>query len=195
MKNKKGFTLIEVIAVVIIIGVLALVANPLVQNFIISSRKSSFASSAKAFLETAKAKMEMKEYGELEELESMIVPLKSIKLERGSTTESAFGKYDLERSFIIISHHKTPTGPAYQYYINLTDDSGHAISNATFNTLNKDRVEAGDKNRMPTLSQIITSGYNCSTPNINCYKFFERRDVSLAVGLTGAEVFILLQNV
>lgn len=194
MRKNKGFTLIEIIAAIIIIGIIVLVANPLVQSFIISSRKSSFASNASAFLETVKAKMEMYEYGEIAETESMIVPLRYVKLEKGSTVDSPFGKYDLDRSYIIITNHNNSKGPAYQYHINLMDETGHAIKEGTFNTLNKNKVEAGDRNRMPTLVEIATNGYNCEVANTNCYEFLEKRDISGATGIAGSEVLILIKR-
>jgi len=45
MKNKKGFTLVELLAVVVILALIALIASPIILNIIENSRKSSFASS------------------------------------------------------------------------------------------------------------------------------------------------------
>lgn|SRR5574344_409049 len=45
MKNNKGFTLIEVLAVVIILGVLASISFPIVKNIINENRKKTFESS------------------------------------------------------------------------------------------------------------------------------------------------------
>lgn len=191
MKKNKGFTLIEVLAVIVIIGILALIANPLVQGFIISSRKASYASSASSYLESIKAKMEMGEYGEIESGETMIVPLKHLKLERGLIVESPFAKYDFERSYAIIYPHETKTGPAFRYFINITDESGHAIKEGTFNTLSKDKVEAGKRNRMISLAQIMENGYSIATQGGSTYKFLEIRDVSTSSGVDGAEVYIL----
>lgn len=45
MENKKGFTLVELLAVVVILALIALIASPIILNIIENSRKSSFASS------------------------------------------------------------------------------------------------------------------------------------------------------
>ncbi len=50
MKNKKGFTLIELLAVIIILGVLMLIAIPSVTEYISSSRKSAYVSTAQSYI-------------------------------------------------------------------------------------------------------------------------------------------------
>ena len=56
MKNK-GFTLIEIIAVVIILGILAIIAVPTVSNYIESSRKSAYVQTIKDVLASAGANL------------------------------------------------------------------------------------------------------------------------------------------
>ena len=50
--NKKGFTLVELLATIIIIGVLLLVAIPSVSNSIKKAEKKTFKSSAQALIRT-----------------------------------------------------------------------------------------------------------------------------------------------
>ncbi len=49
--NKKGFTLVELLAVIVILGVLLLIAVPSVNNIITSSRKKAFLSQVKLAVE------------------------------------------------------------------------------------------------------------------------------------------------
>ena len=53
--NKRGFTLIEILAVIIIIGVLLLIAIPSVARYIENSRKSAYVHTIKNVLASAGA--------------------------------------------------------------------------------------------------------------------------------------------
>ena len=53
MKNKKGFTLVELLAVIVILGVLLLIAVPGITKVINSSKKNTFISTAKLVAENA----------------------------------------------------------------------------------------------------------------------------------------------
>ena len=50
--NKKGFTLIEVMAVLVILGVVLLIAVPSVSTYIVNSRKSNYYTTANSYVDT-----------------------------------------------------------------------------------------------------------------------------------------------
>lgn len=55
MKNRKGFTLVEILAVIAILGVLALISIPTIDAVIRSSRDSALAEQKQIILDGAKA--------------------------------------------------------------------------------------------------------------------------------------------
>ena len=55
MKDRRGFTLIEIIAVVIIIGIIALIVVPSVSGYISGTRNSTYEAHEKAMTEAAKS--------------------------------------------------------------------------------------------------------------------------------------------
>ena len=136
--NKKGFTLIEVIAVIIIIGILLIVTVPAVSNYINDSRKTSYVSDTSAYLETIRSSYEMKEYGfYILEDEVMVVPFSLVKLERGSNDETPFGKIDFNRSYAII----TVENNKYQFYANMVDTSNQGIIMGKSSEMDNDSIK------------------------------------------------------
>lgn len=54
MKNKKGFTLVELLAVVIILGIIALISVPVTQNVLKTVRKNIFLDNVNQLLKLVK---------------------------------------------------------------------------------------------------------------------------------------------
>ena len=173
MKNEKGFTLIEVLSVIIIIGVIMIIAIPAVSKYIDRSNKASYASDALAYVETVRSEYEMKDYGEfLSKDELMIVPIEYIILEKGDGN-SPYAPFDFSKSYIII----VPERNGYQFYATMVDETGVGIIQKNSNELNRDAVEEGiSENVMPYQTYATTSSklaFNGKT-----YKFLEKRDIS-----------------
>lgn len=87
--NKKGFTLVELLAVIVILGVLLMIAVPAVQNVIRNSRKKSFESAAKLALENVETMASAEKTSN--DLTECYVSIKLIDLERGSFGKDAVG--------------------------------------------------------------------------------------------------------
>ena len=170
--KKNGFTLIEMIAVIIILGIIMLIAIPAVTEYILKSDRATYATDVIAYLETARADYEMKEYGELlKDDEIMILPIKYINLEKGDK-ESPFGEFDLSKSYITIS----PLKRGYQFYANVVDDHGYGVVMKTQTELDRDAVEEN------VTSKIISwESYNnpetTLTLNGKEYSMCETRDI------------------
>ena len=93
--NKKGFTLVELLAVIVILGVLLMIAVPAIQNVIKKSRKNSFESAAKLAIENVETIASTEKVSAT--ISECYVPITEYKYtvnsktERGSFGENAIG--------------------------------------------------------------------------------------------------------
>lgn len=84
--NKKGFTLVELLAVIVILGVLLMIAVPAIQNVINKSKKNAFIDQAKLAVENVETMISVTEVTMPEGKNSCDIALSDIKLDRGSWT-------------------------------------------------------------------------------------------------------------
>lgn len=151
--NKKGFTLIEVMAVLIILGVVLLIAVPSVSTYIVNSRKSNYYTTANSYVDTIIGYYDMKEFGPfLTKGEIMIVPIKNIKLDKGGSSETPFGDIDYNRSYVVITYN----GKKTSYYVNMIDSSGYGIFNVSSDKLDSSSV-INDKDKTITSIEPLVS--------------------------------------
>lgn len=84
MKNKKGFTLVELLAVIVILGVLLLIAVPSITSVINNSKKNTFVSSAKMVAENVDQLRIMDQYLGSTATCALAITVSDIPLDKGS---------------------------------------------------------------------------------------------------------------
>ena len=151
--KKNGFTLIEVISVMVILGIIMIIAIPAVAKYILSSDNATYATDVTAYLETARGEYEMKEYGSLlYDDEIMIVPFAYIELEKG-TKESPYGEFVLDKSYMVV----VPENNGYQFYANVVDETGHGVVMKKQQELSRDSIEENVKNEIISWKTYLDS--------------------------------------
>ena len=127
MKNNKAFTLIELLAVIIILGILMIIAIPSVTSYISESRKSIYIDTAKELIGSARNVVNNGKLGMYDSGTTYYIPVQYLKTENG--LQSPYG--DFTQAYIGITY----DGKGYDYYWISTDETGQGI----------DRVTLGDK--------------------------------------------------
>lgn len=123
--NSKGFTLIELLAVIVILGILMITAIPAVTKYINSSKKSTFADSAGAYINAARYSLLNDEYDcqtPSENDQTVKIPLYSCSGEEGS--KKCDVNVDIDKGTETSSYGKTYDKDSYVYVKN---DNGKLV--------------------------------------------------------------------
>lgn len=131
MKNNKGFTLVETIAVIIILGVVLSIAVPSITNVVKSTNKNRMISDAETFISEVKEYVESDTIGNTpKDNKYKLVNIKS------KLSKSPYGEnYNMESSFVIINNNS--------YTVCLTDDTYKAAGEEGSITVEKGKCLNG----------------------------------------------------
>ena len=156
--NKKGFTLIELIVVVVIIGAILLFALPNITSTLERNKKDEMINDAKDAIEKAKNYLLTHKdcSDKLKNEGPVYVCLKTID-SSNDIKDSPFGSYyDREISCVIINY----SGSYYEYSVNLTDNQWYlSAESSELNSSNKyTLIKEGKGN-------FYTSGTQCKSSN------------------------------
>ena len=107
--KKKAFTLIELLAVIIILGVLMIIAVPSVTSYISNSRKSAYVTTAKNLMDGARTKVNEGKISVYDTDTTYYIPAAMIKTETGGA-KSPYG--DFEKAYVVVTYN----GDNFDYY-------------------------------------------------------------------------------
>ena len=158
--NKKGFTLVELLAVIVILGVLLMIAVPAVQNVIKSSRRKAFESAAKLAIENAETMASS--YNISGSAEECIVFINEQSYKpKGATAKQTYKKMELERGNF--------GNNAKGYILVNTEGKGTIyIQNDTYAIINKSLVDANSTDGF-TATASSTGNDSTITPTDGTY--------------------------
>ncbi len=132
-KKNKAFTLIELLAVIIILGVLMIIAIPSVTTYISNSRKSAYVNTARNIADGVR---NLVNEGKLEMYDTdttYYIPASCVKTESGF--KSPYGEFS--QAYVGV----TFDGNGYSYYWISNDKAGQGISKLTsFDELDSDLI-------------------------------------------------------
>ena len=134
MKNNKGFTLIEILAVIIILGVIMIIAIPAISQNILDSRKSSYVTSVQKYIDAAREEVSSYNYRVNNENAAYYIPTKCLQTENGDV--SPFG--DMLESYVVVTYDKSGR---YDYYYIGRDTSNHGFELTKSEDISTDKLK------------------------------------------------------
>ena len=164
-KKKKfnAFTLIELLAVIIILGILLLIAIPSVTRYIDDSRKESYILTAKQYVKGATNLVNKGKLNMFDTNTTYYIPAKCIKLESGG--DSPYGKFS--PAYVVVTY----SGDNHRYYWTSRDTSNVGIYISDVDKLEPTLIKTGVKEIQTDIGigdrdYIVLMDDNCTTEGI-----------------------------
>ena len=134
-KNNKAFTLIELLAVIIILGILMIIAIPAVTRYINGSKKSAYVNIVKNLMSGARNQVNE---GKLEMYDTDVTYyISNACISTENESKSPYGEFD--PSYVVVTY----TGVNYEYYWTGRDTTGQGIKSVThYDVIDEDTIES-----------------------------------------------------
>ena len=179
-EKKKAFTLIELLAVIIILGILMIIAIPSVTSYINNSRKSAYVDTAKEIISGARNFVNEGKVDMYNTDVTYYIDYACIKTENAQ--KSPYGDFVSGQTYVIVTY----DGKGYNYYWVSRDTTGQGVSVVTSaNTLDEDDIESDIA--IDAIKTTVGVGTRSKTQviNANCQKEGEETPVTTSVAETG----------
>lgn len=166
--NKKGFTLIEILAVIIIIGIVATIGIAAVTSNIDRSRNSSFSTLARNYAESARSmRGEDRLPHDPKDGEAVLIrvdALDGVTIENNEDFSTAYGKLLLDYSYVAIVN----DGYNYKYYVSILDDTNHGIIDVEYSSITEKSVVADGDPRLGRIVNVtnLSNGVSVKIDNV-----------------------------
>ena len=182
MKNKRGFTLIELLAVIVILGVLLAILIPRVSQYITNSRKGSFVSTSRIFIDSVRNDATSEIYPKpVNSNDVVIVTLDKASLQKSKEKSPFGGSYVYGNSYVVIINTADGTNPEYKYFIAVQDSKNYAIPLTAEDELDDEDVVANAKNKMEVTIQTLCGseeGTQTTLANISGLQEYQPTDAN-----------------
>ena len=128
-RNNKGFTLVELLAVIVILGLLMAIAIPSVTKYITQSRKKTLISSVDSYVTAVTTAVNDNEFGAMSDQSIMYyIPVSNnesescVALEKGGS--DPFGNW--KEAYVVVNYDAEKY--SYDYYFTFYDDAGYGMA-------------------------------------------------------------------
>ncbi len=140
--NKKGFTLIEILSVIVILSIIMLIAVPAVSEYIANNRKESYVLAARDNILSVQRAITNQEIVFKDEDKVLYIPYQCIESESGENN-SPNGTFT--DAFVVVTY----DGFEYKYYWTSSDTTQVGIYLSEYSTLSNELV-VGDMKQIRT---------------------------------------------
>lgn len=169
MKNRNGFTLIEMLAVIVILGIISTIAVPQVTKYIEKSKRDAFVVMANSCVDSVTASIVSENFdAPVKKNDVTIINLDMIELEKGDITSPYGSPWVISKSYVAVVNEGTEIDPKYAYYFAGQDEDRNAIPLTKISKITEKSVTNEARNTMEVTVQSLAGNIagNNSTKGI-----------------------------
>ncbi len=178
-KNNKGFTLVELLAVIVILGLLMAIAIPSVTKYITNSRKKTLATSVDSYITAVMTEVNDGGYLFSDGSTVFAVPIECVSLEKGG--DNPFGNWmqanDNYWAYVLVQYDAENYN--YVYGFTFKDDAGYGLYPTSSDKFNSSGYQI--RNNLPGLDKPTTGVVSQITSVDNWLGFNVSNDTQLVV--------------
>ena len=141
IKNKKAFTLIELLAVIVILGIIMLIAIPGVTGYITASRKNTLLTTIEEYIRIANTEINSATYSFYEPNRIYAIPIECLPIEKGG--EDPFGEWLQANSdyWAYVLAEYNPSNNTFTFGFTFRDSADNGLYPTERNQIEADKVK------------------------------------------------------
>ena len=152
--NKKGFTLVELLGVIVILGIVLSIAIPATTGYIDKSKREAFSTVLHEYVDAVRKSIVSEEYSAPSDKGKVtIISLDLIPLDKGKQESSYQSEWIKSKSYIVVVN--SGGDGEYDYYAAAQDKEDHAIALTKIEDITRNKVISNAKNKMEVTIQSL----------------------------------------
>lgn len=154
--NKKGFTLVELLGVIVILSIVLGIAIPSASNYIQRSRREAFVAVLREYVDAVQKGMAAEDYiAPTDQNDVLIVSMDLIPLDKGKKESSYQAEWVKSKSYVVVINTGSADDIHYEYFVAAQDKNRHAIPLMNVTDIRSTEVISNAKNKMEVTIQSL----------------------------------------